>query len=87
MGSKRQLQRGEVCLGRKLISKDNRLTDGRTGIDLSSLQKQLDAEASEIITNQRDDLVERKEVAQKTKDFRKLSDPDKLVEYKGLLKG
>ncbi|EWC44435.1 hypothetical protein DRE_06803 [Drechslerella stenobrocha 248] len=55
-------------------------------IDLSSLQKQLDAEASEIITNQRDDLVERKEVAQKTKDFRKLSDPDKLVEYKGLLK-
>ncbi|KAF3933574.1 hypothetical protein ABW19_dt0204628 [Dactylella cylindrospora] len=55
-------------------------------IDLSSLQKQLDAEASEIITNQRDDLVERKEVAQKTKDFRKLGDADKLVEYKGLLK-
>ncbi|KAJ6263617.1 hypothetical protein Dda_2185 [Drechslerella dactyloides] len=55
-------------------------------IDLSSLQKQLDAEASEIITNQRDDLVERKEVAQKTKDFRKLSDSDKLAEYKGLLK-
>ncbi|EPS41266.1 hypothetical protein H072_4812 [Dactylellina haptotyla CBS 200.50] len=55
-------------------------------IDLASLQKQLDAEASEIITNQRDDLVERKEVAQKTKDFRKLSDPDKLAEYKGLLK-
>ncbi|KAF3181549.1 hypothetical protein TWF106_010437 [Orbilia oligospora] len=55
-------------------------------IDLSSLQKQLDSEASEIITNQRDDLVERKEVAQKTKDFRKLSDADKLAEYKGLLK-
>ncbi|KAF3913139.1 hypothetical protein AA313_de0202838 [Arthrobotrys entomopaga] len=55
-------------------------------IDLSSLQKQLDTEASEIITNQRDDLVERKEVAQKTKDFRKLSDADKLTEYKVLLK-
>jgi len=31
-------------------------------------------------------LVERKDVAQKTKDFRKLSDTDKLVEYKTLLK-
>ena len=31
--------------------------------------------------------MERKELAQKTKDFRKLDDASKINEFKGLLKG
>ncbi len=57
------------------------------GVNLSGLVPQLDAIASEIVSNQRDALVERKEVAQKTEDFRKLDDSSKLSEYKSLLKG
>ncbi|KIX07352.1 uncharacterized protein Z518_02005 [Rhinocladiella mackenziei CBS 650.93] len=56
------------------------------GIDLSSLMPQLDSTASEIVAHQRDALLERKELAQKTKDFRKLEDAAKLTEYKALLK-
>ncbi|KAK5365000.1 hypothetical protein LTR20_008936 [Exophiala xenobiotica] len=55
-------------------------------IDLSSLMPQLDSTASEIVAQQKDALLERKELAQKTKDFRKLEDPAKLTEYKSLLK-
>ncbi|EXJ66242.1 homeobox protein cut-like protein [Cladophialophora psammophila CBS 110553] len=55
-------------------------------IDLSSLMSQLDSTASEIVAQQRDALLERKELAQKTKDFRKLEDTAKLTEYKSLLK-
>lgn len=47
---------------------------------------QLDSAASELVAQQRDALLERKEVAQKTKDFRKLEDAAKLTEYKSLLK-
>jgi homeobox protein cut-like len=47
----------------------------------------LDNTASEIITYQRDSTVQRKDLAQKTKDFRKLEDSAKLGEFKGLLKG
>jgi homeobox protein cut-like len=47
----------------------------------------LDSTASEIVAHQRDALVQRKDLAQKTKDFRKLDDASKLVEYKSLLKG
>ena len=47
----------------------------------------LDNTASEIVTYQRDSTVQRKDLAQKTKDFRKLDDPAKLIEIKGLLKG
>ena len=57
-----------------------------TGIDLTKLLPTLDATAAEIVTNQRDALVERKELAQKTKDFRKLDDAGKLSEHKALLK-
>ncbi|EXJ90077.1 homeobox protein cut-like protein [Capronia epimyces CBS 606.96] len=55
-------------------------------IGLSSLMPQLDSTASDIVAHQRDALVERKELAQKTKDFRKLEDSAKLTEYKSLLK-
>ena len=47
---------------------------------------ELDATASGIVANQRESLVQRKDLAQKTKDFRKLEDDVKLQEYKALLK-
>lgn len=58
-----------------------------TDLDLTSLTSKLDNTASEIVTYQRDSTVQRKELAQKTKDFRKLDDESKLTEIKGLLKG
>jgi homeobox protein cut-like len=54
---------------------------------LTSTIPKLDSAASEIVAHQRDALVQRKDLAQKTKDFRKLDDTSKLVEYKSLLKG
>ena len=48
---------------------------------------ELDSTATDIVANQRESLVQRKDLAQKTKDFRKLDDDAKLQEYKGLLKG
>jgi homeobox protein cut-like len=47
----------------------------------------LDNTASEIVTFQRDSTVQRKDLAQKTKDFRKMDDASKLTEIKSLLKG
>ncbi|KAF5873902.1 putative golgi membrane protein [Botrytis fragariae] len=55
-------------------------------IDLTSMIPSLDNTASEIVQYQRDSTVQRKELAQKTKDFRKLDDTNKLSEIKGLLK-
>ncbi|KAI1093962.1 CASP C terminal-domain-containing protein [Rostrohypoxylon terebratum] len=55
-------------------------------IDLGSLMSDLDNTASDIVAFQRDSTVQRKDLAQKTKDFRKLDDATKLTEYKGLLK-
>lgn len=48
---------------------------------------ELDNTASDIISHQRDSLIQRKDLAQKTKDFRKHDDAAKLGEFKGLLKG
>jgi len=56
-------------------------------IDLTTLVTTLDSTASEIAAHQRDSTVQRKDLAQKTKDFRKLDDASKLSEIKGLLKG
>ena len=58
-----------------------------SGIDLVTLVPQLDQTASVIVDNQKDSLIQRKELAQKTKDFRKLEDTAKLTEFKTLLKG
>lgn len=55
-------------------------------IDLTSLIPLLDTAASDIIAHQRDALTQRKDLAQKTKDFRKLDDASKLSDIKGLLK-
>jgi len=57
------------------------------GLDFTTLVSNLDNTASEIVTYQRDSTVQRKDLAQKTKDFRKLDDASKLGEMKGLLKG
>src|SRR5271168_3631217 len=56
-------------------------------IDLSNTISKLDAAATDIVAHQRDSLAQRKDLAQKTKDFRKLDDEGKLGEYKSLLKG
>ncbi|KAH6889982.1 CASP C terminal-domain-containing protein [Thelonectria olida] len=55
-------------------------------IDLTSLVSTLDNTASDIVAYQRDSTVQRKELAQKTKEFRKHDDATKLTEIKGLLK-
>jgi len=59
----------------------------QTDIDLTSMIPILDTAASDLVSHQRDSLVQRKDLAQKTKDFRKLEDAGKLTEIKGLLKG
>ncbi|KAF2119918.1 CASP C terminal-domain-containing protein [Lophiotrema nucula] len=55
-------------------------------IDLTCLIPQLDTVASDLVTHQRDTLTQRKDLAQKTKDFRKLDDASKLNDFKALLK-
>ncbi|PHH50799.1 Protein CASP [Ceratocystis fimbriata CBS 114723] len=55
-------------------------------VDLNTLVTGLDTTASDIVTYQRDSTIQRKELAQKTKDFRKSDDATKLSEIKGLLK-
>lgn len=62
-------------------------TNEFAGIDLSTLVSKLDATASDVVAHQRDSLLQRKDLAQKTKDFRKLDDAGKIGEYKVLLKG
>jgi homeobox protein cut-like len=61
--------------------------EGAIDIDLTALIPSLDTAASDLVAHQRDSLVQRKDLAQKTKDFRKLDDANKLNEVKGLLKG
>ncbi|KAI5305106.1 hypothetical protein KEM56_005297, partial [Ascosphaera pollenicola] len=56
------------------------------GIDLGNLLQKLDSTATDIVGHQKDSLVQRKELAQKTKDFRRYDDATKLAEVKGLLK-
>ena len=75
--------RSRVFLRSKLLIQAN---DYFKDIDLSHLVQQLDSTAADIVANQRDSLVQRKDLAQKTKDFRKLEDSEKLTEYKSLLK-
>ncbi|EEH09774.1 conserved hypothetical protein [Histoplasma capsulatum G186AR] len=79
----------EPAKSEKLAQEENKFQQAIAvwrGIDLTSLVPKLDTTASDIIAHQRDSLVQRKDLAQKTKDFRKLDDSTKLSEYKGLLK-
>jgi hypothetical protein len=85
---KEQSPCGEVGhLNSRSRSASDNADDTLPGIDLTSLVPKLDITASDIVAHQRDSLVQRKDLAQKTKDFRKLDDAGKLSEYKSLLKG
>ncbi|GME25064.1 CASP domain-containing protein [Neofusicoccum parvum] len=55
-------------------------------VNLAELMPALDTAAEELVEHQRDAATQRKDLAQKTKDFRKLDDQSKLGEIKGLLK-
>lgn len=55
-------------------------------VNLAELMPALDSAAEELVEHQRDAVTQRKDLAQKTKDFRKLDDQSKLAEIKGLLK-
>ncbi|KAI5951691.1 hypothetical protein KGF54_004766 [Candida jiufengensis] len=55
-------------------------------IDLQSLQKKLDEQGLEIKESQKSSLISRKNLASKTKEFRKLEDSEKLEQFKTLLK-
>ncbi len=61
--------------------------DVETDLGFTTLVSNLDNAASEIVAYQRDSTVQRKDLAQKTKDFRKMDDAAKLAEFKSLLKG
>ncbi|KAI2707332.1 hypothetical protein CBS147332_6986 [Penicillium roqueforti] len=56
------------------------------GIDLANTIAKLDTTAADLVEQQRDALVQRKDLAQKTKAYKKLDDESKLSEYKTLLK-
>ena len=55
-------------------------------LNLTSLVSSLDATAEDMVTQQKDSLVKRKELATKTKEFKKMDDAAKLTEMAGLLK-
>ena len=81
---RRRYQHGEVRTGPSSATASTKFC---ADIDLTALIPTLDNTASEIVQYQRDSTVQRKDLAQKTKDFRKLEDSAKLGEIKGLLKG
>ncbi|EEB07232.1 CASP family protein [Schizosaccharomyces japonicus yFS275] len=54
--------------------------------NFTELQREMDSVAIELANVQKNSLEERKEIASKTKDFRKLEDDQKLLEIKALLK-
>lgn len=86
ISSRRLYQSGEVCYKHCYLL-DGELINYILDIDLTNMIPNLDKVASDLVTHQRDALVERKDLAQRTKDFRKLDDSAKLNEIKVLLKG
>ncbi|KAG0701321.1 CASP C terminal-domain-containing protein [Suillus ampliporus] len=56
-------------------------------IKLQELQKTLDAQGIEIVDNQKESVLGRKQLADRTKEFKKIPDDEKLNSFKGLLKG
>lgn len=55
-------------------------------INLVELQKTLDEQGLKIINNQKESLSSRKQLAEQTRDFKKLPNEEKLVKFKSLLK-
>jgi hypothetical protein len=86
INSRKRSPFGEVCIGVRPL-REIHVLNSLTEIDLSNTISKLDAAATDIVAHQRDSLAQRKDLAQKTKDFRKLDDEGKLGEYKSLLKG
>ncbi|KAF7782308.1 hypothetical protein Agabi119p4_1684 [Agaricus bisporus var. burnettii] len=55
-------------------------------INLAELQRTLDAQGIEVVDNQKESVIGRKALADKTKEFKKIPDTEKLNAFKGLLK-
>ncbi|KAF8200663.1 CASP C terminal-domain-containing protein [Pholiota molesta] len=55
-------------------------------VNLTELQKTLDKQGVELVDNQKESVVGRKALAEKTKEFKKIPDEEKLEAFKGLLK-
>ncbi|KAF8236541.1 hypothetical protein L208DRAFT_1450990 [Tricholoma matsutake] len=55
-------------------------------INLTELQKTLDAQGIELVDNQKESVLGRKALADKTKEFKKISEAEKPNAFKGLLK-
>ncbi|GAA97019.1 uncharacterized protein L969DRAFT_105582 [Mixia osmundae IAM 14324] len=55
-------------------------------INLTELQRTLDARGLEIVENQKENMVGRKRLAEQTREFRKVPDEEKATSFKGLLK-
>ncbi|KAF9482164.1 hypothetical protein BDN70DRAFT_919353 [Pholiota conissans] len=55
-------------------------------INLTELQKTLDKQGVELVDNQKESVVGRKALAEKTKEFKRIPDGEKLDAFKGLLK-
>ncbi|KAF9469930.1 hypothetical protein BDZ94DRAFT_42858 [Collybia nuda] len=55
-------------------------------INLAEWQKTLDVQGIELVDNQKESVLGRKALADKTKEFKKLSDEEKPSAFKGLLK-
>ncbi|KAI9274670.1 Golgi vesicle transport-related protein [Phascolomyces articulosus] len=56
------------------------------GVGLPTLQRQLDQQGLAIVENQKDGLMSRKKLAEQTREFKKMSDEEKLQQFKTLLK-
>ncbi|KAH8828571.1 hypothetical protein DL96DRAFT_1188704 [Flagelloscypha sp. PMI_526] len=56
-------------------------------INLSELQKTLDEQGVQIVDNQKESVIGRKGLSDKTKEWKKVPDEEKLAGFKGLLKG
>jgi homeobox protein cut-like len=55
-------------------------------INLSELQKTLDTQGIALVDQQKESVIGRRALADKTKDFKKIPDAEKLNAFKGLLK-
>ncbi|KAI8884818.1 hypothetical protein K501DRAFT_247112 [Backusella circina FSU 941] len=57
------------------------------GVQLTTLQKELDQQGLTIVEHQKDGLVSRKKLAEQTREFKKIPDEEKIGHFKPLLKG
>ncbi|KIM69039.1 hypothetical protein SCLCIDRAFT_1208454, partial [Scleroderma citrinum Foug A] len=55
-------------------------------INLHELQKTLDAQGVEVVENQKENVLSRKSLSERTKEFKKIPDDEKVNSFKGLLK-